>query len=73
MQVDDKMQSEIMINQYGAENLRSNGEFYATSSNIDVYKGLGQILDTDSELTKSHGGSDEATINKIDRYVKKDM
>lgn len=73
MQVNNKIQSEKIINQYGAEKLRSNGEFYAISSNAGVYKGLGQILDTNSELTKSHGGSDESTINKIDRYVKKDM
>lgn len=70
MQVDDKMQSEIMINQYGAENLRLNGEFYATSSNAGVDTGLGQILDTDSELTKSYDNGDESTINKIDRYVR---
>lgn len=70
MQVDDKMQSEIMINQQGAENLRLNGEFYATSSNAGVDTGLGQILDTDSELTKSYNDSDESTINKIDRYVR---
>lgn len=70
MQVDDKMQSKIMINQHGAENLRLNGEFYATSSNAGVDTGLGQILDTNSELTKSHDGSDESTINRIDRYVK---
>lgn len=70
MQVNNKMQSEKIINQYGAENLRSNGEFYATSSNADVYKGLGQILDTNSEITKSYEYGDESTINKIDKLVR---
>lgn len=73
MQVDDKMQSEIMINQHGAENLRLNGEFYAMSSNIGIDDELGQILDTDSELTKSYDDSDESILNKINKYVKKDM
>lgn len=70
MQVNNKTQSEKIINQYGAENLRSNGEFYATSSNAGVDTGLGQILDTDSELTKSYDNGDESIINKIDRYVR---
>lgn len=71
MQVDNKMQSERIINQYGAENLRSNGEFYATSSIYGVDTGWGQILNTDSEFVKSYEGGNESVINKIDKYVKK--
>lgn len=72
MQVDDKMQSEIMINQYGAENLRLNGEFYAMSSNIDIDDELGQILDTDDEYTKSYNhGHSEIIINKFSDAITK--
>lgn len=72
MQVNDKMQSEIMINQHGAENLRLNGEFYAMSSNAGVDDELGQILDTDSEYTKSYNhGHSEITINKFSDAITK--
>lgn len=72
MQVNDKMQSEIMINQHGAENLRLNGEFYAMSSNAGVDDELGQILDTDSEYTKSYNhGHSETTINKFSDAITK--
>lgn len=71
-QVNDKMQSEIMINQHGAENLRLNGEFYAMSSNAGVDDELGQILDTDSEYTKSYNhGHSEITINKFSDAITK--
>lgn len=72
MQVDDEMQSEMMINQHGAENLRLNGEFYAMSSNIDIDDKLGRILDTDSEYTKSyHHGNSKTTINKLNDAITK--
>ena len=72
MQVNDKMQSEIMINQHGAENLRLNGEFYAMSINAGVDDELGQILDTDSEYTKSYNhGHSEITINKFSDAITK--
>lgn len=72
MQVNNKIQSEKIINQYGAEKLRSNGEFYAMSSNIGIDDELGQILDTDSEYTKSYNhGHNEITINKFSDAITK--
>lgn len=72
MQVNNKIQSEKIINQYGAEKLRSNGEFYAISSNAGVDDELGQILDTDSEYTKSYNhGHSEITINKFSDAITK--